>query len=476
MRLAVIGAGIVGSLIARELTRYQADVLLFEKEADIGWGVTKANSAIVHGGFHEAPGTDRARFCVEGNKLYAQLSRELDVPFRRIGAYVVALSDDELPALQELYEQGIRNGVSGLEMHDRETVLAHEPNVNPSLVAGLWSPSVGITEPWSLAIAAVENAVENGLVLHVAEGVVSIDVVDNHVQRIITDLGEYEVDAVVNAAGLLADRVAQMAGLSEPVLFPRRGEYLLLDKKVGSLVSSVVFPTPNEMSKGTLVVPTIDGGILLGPTAEDLDAEEKEATETTRDGLHEAIEGARRLVPELDLSLVVKTFAGLRPETADRKFVVGRTAITGFFQAAGMRSPGLTAAPSVARFLAHDIMAHDLNLVEKESFNPTRRGIRKLLDLPDQEREALIEADPRYGRVICQCNRVTEGEIVESINRGVRSLDGVKFRTRAGFGRCQGGFCTDKILLILARELKVSPNEVTLRGKESAMLSGKVRP
>jgi len=476
MRIAVIGAGIVGSLIARELTRYEADVLLFEKEADIGWGVTKANSAIVHGGFHEAPGTDRAKFCVEGNSLYGKISRDLDVPFRRIGAYVVALTNEELPALMELYEQGMQNGVPNLEMHDRETVLAHEPHLNPSVVAGLWSPTVGITEPWSLAIAAVENAADNGLDLHVDEEVVSIGVKAGRVKRIITGQGQYEVDALVNAAGLFSDRIAQMIGLSEPILSPRRGEYALLDKKVGPLVSSVIFPTPNEISKGTLVVPTIDGGILLGPTAEDLNAEEKETTETTRDGLHEAIKGARRLVPKLDLSLVVKTFAGLRPETADKKFVVGRTPISGFFQAAGMRSPGLTAAPSVARFLAHDIMAHDLNLVEKESFNPTRRGIRKVLDLPVHERDTLIEADPRYGRVICQCNRVTEGEIVEAIRRGAHTLDGVKFRTRAGFGRCQGGFCTDKILLILARELNIPLNQVTLHGGESVVLSGRVRP
>lgn len=475
MRIAIIGAGIVGSLIARELTRYDADVLLFEKEADIGWGVTKANSAIVHGGFHEAPGTDRASFCVKGNSLYEKISRELDVPFGLIGAYVVALANDEVPALRHLYEQGMQNGVPGLEMHNRETVLAHEPNLNPSVVGGLWSPSVGITEPWSLAIAAVENAAANGLDLHVDEEVISIDAKDGRVKRIITQRGEYEVDGVVNAAGLFADRIAEMVGLSEPILFPRRGEYLLLDKKVGPLISSVIFPTPNEMSKGTLVVPTIDGGILLGPTAEDLDAEEKEATETTHDGLREAIAGARLLVPELDLSLVVKTFAGLRPETADRKFVVGRTAISGFFQAAGMRSPGLTAAPAVARFLACDIMAPDLNLVKRESFDPMRRGIRKVLDLPSKERDTLIEVDPRYGRLICQCNHVTEGEIVEAIHRGARTLDGVKFRTRAGFGRCQGGFCTDKILIILARELDVSPNDVTLRGKESKMLSGKVR-
>lgn len=476
MRIAVIGGGIVGSLIARELTRYEADVLLFEKEADIGWGVTKANSAIVHGCFHETPGTQRASFCVEGNMLYEGLSRDLDVPFKRIGAYVVALCDDEISTLQKLYEQGLQNGVQGIEIHDGETVLAHEPNLNPSVVAGLWSPSVGITEPWSLAIAAVENAVKNGLDLHTGEAVTSIDVMRGHVKGIITEKGDYKVDAVVNAAGLFADRVADMAGLSSPVIFPRRGEYALLDKKVGPIVSSVIFPTPDKVSKGTLVVPTIDGGILLGPTAEDLDAEEKEATETTHDGLHEAIAGAKLLVPELDLSLVVKTFAGLRPETADRMFVVGRTSISGFFQAAGMRSPGLTTAPSVARSLACDIMAPGLNLVKKESFNPMRRGIRKVLDLPAHERDALIEADLRYGRVVCQCNNVTEGEIVEAIHRGARTLDGVKFRTRAGFGRCQGGFCTDKILMILSRELKVPPNGVTLRGRESVVLGGKVRP
>ncbi|HHR86110.1 MAG TPA: NAD(P)/FAD-dependent oxidoreductase, partial [Candidatus Acetothermia bacterium] len=297
MRIAVIGGGIVGSLIARELTRYTADVLLFEKEPDIGWGVTKANSAIVHGGFHETPGTKRASFCVEGNMLYEGLSRELDVPFKRIGAYVVALSDDELPTLHELYEQGLQNGVPGLEMHDRETVLAREPHLNPSVIAGLWSPSVGITEPWSLAIAAVENATHNGLDLHVAEGVTSISVVDAHVTQVITEKSAYEVDAVVNAAGLFSDRVAEMVGLSEPILFPRRGEYALLDKKIGRVVSSVIFPTPDALSKGILVVPTIDGGILLGPTAEDLSAGKKEATETTRVGVHQAIEGARRLVP-----------------------------------------------------------------------------------------------------------------------------------------------------------------------------------
>ncbi len=475
MRIAVIGGGIVGSLIARELTRYDADILLFEKEADIGWGVTKANSAVVHGGFHETPGTDRASFCVEGNRLYESISRELDVPFKRIGAYVVAFSDDEVPALHLLYEQGLENGVPGLELQDRETVLTREPHLSPSVVAGLWSPSVGITEPWGLAIASVENAVANGLDLHVAEGVTGLDVADSRVKRMITGKGEYEVDAVVNAAGLFADRIAEMAGIAQPIISPRRGEYALLDKKVGPLVSSVIFPTPSDISKGTLVVPTIDGGILLGPTAKDLPAGDKTATETTRDGVHEAIEGARRLVPDLDLSLVVKTFAGLRPETPDKQFIVGQSDVDGFFQAAGMRSPGLTAAPAVAQYLVHEVMASALNLVKKRSFDPVRHGIRKVIELSGEEADALIEADPSYGSVICQCNHVTEGEVVEAIHRGARTLDGVKFRTRAGFGRCQGGFCTDKILMILARELNLSPGSITLRGGESEVLSGKVR-
>ncbi len=476
MRIAVIGAGVVGSLIARELTRYDADVLLFEREADVGWGITKANSAIVHGGFHETPGTDRARFCVEGNRLYDAVCADLDVPLKRIGAYTVALSQQDVPMLKWLRDQGVENGVPGLELHDASTVLAHEPNLNPNVQAGLWSPSVGITEPWALAIAAVDNARTNGLSLHLTEAVTAIRTNGRGVQNIITHKQEYPVDAVVNAAGLFADQVAKMVGLAEPILFPRRGEYVLIDKKVGALVNSVIFPTPNGASKGILVLPTVDGGILLGPTAEDLGPKDKEARETTPAGIEEAIAGARSLVPDLDLSLATKTFAGLRPETTDENFVVGKSLVQGFFQAAAMRSPGLTAAPAVAEYLVHQVMARELGLTKERSFQPIRKGIRKTADLPDKEIASLVSKDPRYGRIICQCNRVTEGEIVEAIEDGACTLDGVKFRTRAGFGRCQGGFCTDKTLLILARELGVSPDEITMHGSDSRLLNGEVHP
>jgi len=475
MRIAVIGAGIVGTLIARELVRYDADIHLFEREIDIGWGVTKANSAIVHGGFHEPVGSPRARFCIEGNKLYAALTKELDVPFSRCGAYTVALSKEELPALKALLTQGEENGIPGLELHDGATVLAREPNLNPRVQAGLWSPTVGITEPWTLAIAAVENACGNGLTLHLSEEVTRIRMRDGRVQGITTPQGEYPVDAVVNAAGLFADRIAEMVGLSKPILFPRRGEYVLLDKKADGLVNSVIFPTPSKTSKGILVLPTVDGGILLGPTAKDLSREENESRETTADGMNKTIDGARRLVPTLDLSLVIKTFAGLRPESPQKEFVIGKSEVQGFFQAAAMRSPGLTAAPAVARFLVHEVMASALSLAKKPSFQPLRNGLPRVTELPDAEWNELISKDPRYGRIICQCNRVTEGEIVAAIHRGARSLDGVKFRTRAGFGRCQGGSCTDRILLILARELGISPEDVTLRGDGSQMMNGVVR-
>ncbi|MCR4392436.1 MAG: NAD(P)/FAD-dependent oxidoreductase [Candidatus Acetothermia bacterium] len=476
MRVAVIGAGVVGALVVRELARYEAEVLLFEQEADVGWGVTKANSGIVHAGFHDRPGTACARFCVSGNALFDEVCRDLDVPFRRTGAYVLALSAADRAVLDRLRAQGEENGVPGLEVLPGGEVLAREPNVNPAVVAALWAPTVGITEPWALALAAVENAAAGGLAVHLGEEVTGIRVDGGRVRAVQTARGSYPVDAVVNAAGLYADQVAAMAGVPEPRIVPRRGEYVLLDKAAGDLVRAVLFPTPSEKSKGILVLPTIDGGILLGPTAADLPEDAKEATDTSGDGLRAAVEGARRLVPKVDCGLAVKAFAGLRPESPPQDFVVGTTAVRGFYQAAAMRSPGLTAAPAVARWLVHEVIAGDLTLVRKASFDPVRRGPPRVADLASEEWEARVREDPRYGRIVCFCNLVTEGEIVDAIRRGARSLDGVKFRTRAGFGRCQGGFCTDRILAILARELGTEPEEVPLRDPRSWLVAGKIRP
>ena len=475
MRIAVIGAGAVGALIARELCRYEAEVLLFEREPDVGWGVTKANSGIVHAGFHDEPGTLRARFCAPGNALFEELAAELEIPFRRTGAYVLAFSREERSVLDGLKERGEANGVPGLELHGVEEVLAREPRVNPEVTAGLWAPTVGITLPWEIAIAAVENARANGLELHLSEPVTGIEVEGRRVRAVRTPVGRYPVDAAVNAAGLYADRISCMAGLEGLSLHPRRGEYVLLDETTGDLVKTVLFPAPTAVSKGILVLPTVGGGVLLGPNARDLPPDAREATATTREGLEEVIAGAKRLVPDLPLGKAIKVFAGLRPESPQEDFVLGDTEVEGFYQAAAMRSPGLTAAPAVARWLAREIaLAHGLR--ERSDFRPKRARIPHPADLPEGEWDRLIREDPRWGRIVCFCNRVTEGEIVEAIRRGARTLDGIKFRTKAGFGRCQGGFCTDRILAILARELGVPPEEVTLRGEGSRLVVGEVRP
>ncbi len=476
MRIAVIGAGIVGTLIARELSRYDVEVLIFDREPEPGLGVTKANSAIVHAGFHDEPGTLRAKFCVQGNALFPQVCEELGVPFRRVGGFVLAFSSQEEEVLRVLAEQGEANGVPGLVLVLGEEVLAREPWVNPEVRRALWAPTVGITSPWALAQAAAENAAANGAELHCEEEVLRICTSHGRVQALQTSRGMYAVDAVVNAAGLYADRVAALAGAPFPAITPRRGQYILLADTAEGLVRSVLFPTPSPVSKGVLVLPTVDGGILLGPTAEDLPPEEKEATQTTRDGLFQALAGARRLLPGLPLTEVLKSFAGLRPEPAGGDFVVGPSPVRGFYHAGGMRSPGLTAAPTVARFLVEEVLAPDLGLHKKDSFNPVRPPIPRVGDLSAGSWAELIRQDPRWGRVVCFCKRVTEAQVVEAIRRGSKTLDGLKFRTGAGFGLCQGSFCIAHILEILARELGVFPEEVTLQGPGSEIVRGRVRP
>lgn len=474
VKIAVIGAGIVGSLIAREACRCDAEVHLFESRSDVGWGVTKANSAIVHGGFHDAPDTVRARFCRPGNDAFPELCCELDVPFERCGAYVLAFTPAEQGSLDELLDQGNRLGVTGLRIDSHDEILTREPNVHPRVTRGMWSPSVGITEPWALAIAATENALANGLTLHLSDEITAIRVKHGQAVAVQSASGDHEVDLIVNAGGVFADRISAMAGVPFPAITPRRGEYVLLDKRLQGVVRSVLFPAPDQTSKGILVLPTIDGGVLLGPNAEDLSTHQGMSVATSSHGLAAVIAGARRLVPTLDLSQRIKTFAGLRPETPGRDFVLGPTRVRGFYQAAGMRSPGLTAAPSIASWLV-DQIADDLGLPRKSSFMPLRTGIPRPSEMTDDALDELISTDPRYGRVVCYCNQVTEGEIVEAIRRGARSVDAVKFRTRAGFGRCQGGSCSAEILKLLARELATSRKQIPMNDADAWMISGEAR-
>ncbi len=479
--VVVIGAGVVGSLIARELMKYNFSVTLIEREEDAGWGVTKANSAIIHGGYDDPPGTVRGEFAARGNELFTQYSEELGFEMKRIGSYVLAFSEEELPHLKELEERAEENGVPNCEIHGKDEILKRNPNVNPEVKAGFWCPTAGITEPWMVAIAGVENAVLNGMVFKPGETVTDIETVEGEggtaIKGVRTDKGFYECDIVINAAGLYADKIAEMAGADCPELHPRKGEYILLDKKIGPVVTNVLFPVPTKVSKGVLVLPTVDGGILMGPTAEDLERDRKEDTATTADGLREVVQKTSDMVVDLPISETVKTFAGLRPESPQKDFTIGTTSVWGFVNAAAMRSPGLTAAPAIARHICTRVLAEDLNVPLKENpdFNPKLDPYPSLPEDDPSVWAEMVEKDERYGNVVCVCNKVTEAQVVEAIRRGARTIDGIKFRTRASFGRCQGGFCLPKLAQILADELNIPLNEVKQRSGETKLLTGRVR-
>ncbi len=479
MKIIVIGAGVIGSLIARELSRYECDVIVIEKEKDAGLGVSKANSAIIHAGYDDEPDTIRAKFCSKGNFLYSRLAEELDIEVKRIGSHVVAFNNEERNILNQLYKQGIANNVPELRILEKDELLDMEPNLNPDVVASLYAPTAAITEPWQICIAAIENAFENGAIINFEEEVLSIDASENKVRKVITNKHEYEADVIINAAGLYADKIATMAGDRAIPIFPRIGEYILLNKFTAhDLVNSIIFPTPSKMGKGILVLPTVDKGILLGPTSTDLHYQLKDLRATSKIGLDKIVQNAKHLIPAIDIRETVKTFAGCRPETPNKDFWLGASRIVyGLFHAAGMRSPGLTSAPAIASWVVEEINnKYDLNLKKKQTFNQYRKKIpHYIAELSLEKYNEIIKNDPLAGKIVCVCNKVTEREIVEAIRRGARTLDSIKFRTRASFGECQGGFCTNKMLEILSRETGMPVDNIVYNNDKSYIVKGKVR-
>ena len=480
MTVVVIGAGLVGTLTARELCRRDCQVILVERGPDVGLGVSKANSGIVHAGYDDEPGTLRARFCVPGNAQWSVLADELDIDVQRIGSHVVAFRREDLNVLDELLARGQANGVPGLRILDQAELLQKEPHLNPSALASLWAPSAAVTEPWQLVIAATENALENGLELRLGEEVTGFETDNGALKAVVTSRGRIPCDAVVNAAGLFADRVANLAGDTSVPLRPRRGEYILLNKFTAhNLVNSVLFPVPSALGKGMLVTPTVDKGILLGPTAEDLPRSLKDDRATTGAGLDKIVASARHMIPSLDLREAVKVFAGNRPESPGKDFwITISPRWKGLVHAGALRSPGLTAAPALAGYLVELVeKSLGITLAPKAGFQPRRKRIPSYLkDLSLEALEKVVAEDPAAGRVVCVCNKVTEKEVVEAVRRGARSLDGVKFRTRALFGECQGGFCSHRILHLLARELGVGEDELDYGLDGSWVVKGKVRP
>ena len=480
MTVVIMGAGLVGTLTAREFCRRDCRVILVERGPDVGLGVSKANSGIVHAGYDDEPNTVRSRFCVPGNAQWSVVADELDIDLQRIGSHVVAFQKEERNALDDLLARGQGHGVPGLRILEAEELHDKEPHLNPTAVASLWAPTAAVTEPWQLVIAATENALANGLELRLGEEVLGFETAHGRLKAVITTKGSIPCDAAVNAAGLWADRVAHLAGDMAPPLTPRRGEYILLNKFTAhNLVNSILFPVPGALGKGLLVTPTVDKGILLGPTAEDLPRSLKDDRATTAAGLEKIVASAHRMVPSLDLREAVKVFAGSRPESPGKDFwITPSPRWRGLVHAGALRSPGLTAAPALAPYLV-ELVEKSLEepLKFRADFQPRRKRIPSYLkDLSLEALDQVLAADPAAGRVVCVCNQVTEKEVVEAVRRGARSLDGVKFRTRALFGECQGGFCSHRILHLLARELGVSEDELDYGLDGSWVVKGKVRP
>lgn len=472
-RVVVIGAGVVGACIARELSRYRLDVHLVDKEADVGWGATKANTGIIHPGHEEDPAAHpiRARLCRRGNHLWRSLTRELDVPARWPGELMIATRDEQRETLERYRQLGERNDVDGLRIVEGSELREMEPLLHDDAIAALWAPNAGIIAPWEAVIGVVENARANGVHLHLGSEVVDIET-DDRVTNVATTTGDIDTDVVINAAGLYAGEVAAMAGIAEPAITPRRGEYYLFSEVVNVRPERIVHPTPTEKTKGVYAVTTVEGNLMLGPTAEDLPPDERDNRATTKQGLTQIWQqaaGMLRSMPPRDE--VAKTFAGLRPEPQDGRYVIrAYEEPRGFVNAAGIRSPGLTAAPAIAEEIARLLREQlHVELQEKSGWQPRRTGITRPSVLSRQRQHRLIQQQPAYGRVVCRCKQVTEAEITEAIHRiqqinGQVTIDGVKFRTLAMFGYCQGSFCRVQVARIIARELDVPLWQVRQRG------------
>ena len=467
--IIVIGAGVAGCAVARELSRKQADVLVVERAEDVCCGTSKANSAIVHAGFDATNGSLMAKLNVQGSEMMPQLAKDLDFHFKRNGSLVVMLSEEDRPNLIKLYENGIANGVKDLRIVEREELVKMEPNISDEAVAALYAPTGGIVCPFGLTYALAENAAANGVKFQFDSEVTDIQKIEGG-WKVVTSKGDLEAKVVVNAAGVYSDKLHNMVSDDTMTIVPRRGDYFLLDRTTGGHVSNTIFQLPGKYGKGVLVSPTVHGNTIVGPTA--IDIEDKEGVNTTRDGLEDVRAKCGKAVKNLNLRETITSFAGLRAHEARHDFFIGEIA-PGFVDCAAIESPGLSSAPAIGMMVA-DIVTGILGLQDDPNFVGTRKGILDPKELSFEERSALVKENPAYGTVICRCETITEGEIIDAIRRvpGAKSVDGVKRRTRAGMGRCQGGFCSPRVLEILSRELGVPMSQITKAGGNSKIIVG----
>ncbi len=471
----VIGGGVIGCSIARELARYNAEILVLERGNDVSVGTTKANSGIVHGGYDAKPGTKKALYNVRGNAMFDELSKELEFPFRRNGSMVLCFDPSQKDGLTELYNRGVQNGVSGLYIAEgNDEIRKLEPHVSEQAVAALVVPSGGIVSPYEMCVAYAENAAVNGVQFRFESEVVAVEKAEGGFVVKCADGSIHNAKVVVNCAGVFADAINNMVCQEKLHITARKGDYVLMDKTCGYLADHTLFQLPTKMGKGILVTPTTHGNILVGPTATDV--LDKDDVNTTADELNSAFNTALLTVPTLARRNIITQFSGLRAHLDGDDFVIGESSVQNFFNVAGIESPGLSCAPAIAVDVAQ-MVAEKLQLSQKAHFQAHRKAIPQFSKLSNAEREKLIDQNPLYGKIVCRCEMVTEGEIVDSIRRpvGAKDLDGVKRRTRAGMGRCQAGFCTPRIMEIISRELGCDMQDVTKRGGESQVVVGRTK-
>ncbi|MFZ5974506.1 MAG: NAD(P)/FAD-dependent oxidoreductase [Bacillota bacterium] len=473
----IIGGGVIGCAIARELSRYKLDIALVEAKCDVGKGTSSANSGIVHAGYDPKPGTLKARFNVKGNLMFDKLAEELEFAFHRCGSYVIAFNDDDMKTIDLLLERGKQNGVSGLIKMTREEILEREPNVNPEIKGGMFHNS-GVCASYELVIALAENAMQNGVSIFVDNEVTAIKQLPDATFEVTTTKDVFHARHVINCAGIFADVISEMAGAEVIKQQPRRGDYFIYDKKHKGFVNTVIFPCPGPMGKGVLVIPMPEGNMIIGPSSTDTDL--RDSNYTLQEELDFVWNNATHCCPNLPRTDVISSFMGLRAEGVDYHdfYIKASDKVKGFINLSCIASPGLTSSPAIAEYVA-EILRDELHLKMEPNphFNPKREGVKHFFHKTWEEREQLIKENPEYGRIVCRCETVTEGEIVDAIRRtpGEVTLGSIKYRTRAGMGRCQGGFCTCRIMDIIHRETGMPKEDITTRGDGSNIVVGKIK-
>ena len=474
--VVIIGAGAVGTAIARELSKHELKIVLLDKNEDIGGDASKSNSAIVHTGFDASPGTLESALVVSANPMYDKFCEELEIPFKRVGAILVATTEEEFALLPGIRQKSYKNGVYDIEFLTAHTIRELEPNVTDKVLGGLLIPRESIIDPFLLVIAQAENAFSNGVEIMTSTKVSGLKRDAGDTWTVETGKGEIKTKFVINSAGLGCEEIARFAGKCEFKVNPRKGQFFILDKNINYKTSRIILPVPTKLTKGKLASPTIHGNMLIGPTAEDItDCNDKAVTQA---GLDEVIKGVQKLLPAFNPRDSITQYAGLRPtRTPEGYFIDAYAELKGFINITGIRSTGVTASLSIAKYAVNLLRSEGLQMKPKKNFQPKRSVIPKFSECSDEMKETLVKSNPLFGKVVCRCETVTEAEIVAAIKGpvGARSVDAVKRRVRAGMGRCQGGFCGPRVMEILVRELGILPEELRKHEVGSEFITGETR-